>query len=440
MMKHAINILLFLIAFSAAQRFLLPGLDTLACIVPFIAFIYFKNKNNNQLANSFLVISLFTSIDNGADLYQETASIIRYPIYLSALSILIFNFIPDVQKLRRIFYIISIPIFLTSINFLSQYHPISFNQLTTDFLTLLLILLVFANQKIDSFKLNLETLFSFFLFFSFFELVNLFTFFKFDGGGYLSFDSTKSLIVFPAIYALVFFKNIFVRILIFSLVTMVLFGYVTRQIILSFALVCSVYLIKTIYFKDVIGKIAYLIIIILAMISFSNLNVFESFELIKLFQTISVELFKDNFYDGIRFLDPARFAEHELFFDRSFIEIFFGKGFGSGIYDYKGYLDFVKYDTFAFTAQELETGYYYNFHDFWIDIPIRFGLVSILILFYIMTFNLIKNPHSETIFFYSLLLFVMLTCQFFSTSGLLLISIFFRNYLDEISLVKERNK
>ena len=43
--------------------------------------------------------------------------------------------------------------------------------------------------------------------------------------------------------------------------------------------------------------------------------------------------------DIFRSLDPVRYAEHQLFFSRQYSEIFFGSGFGAGLFDHEGYLN-----------------------------------------------------------------------------------------------------
>ena len=428
-------ILLFFIAALTSQRFLMPEISTVLCFIPFLFSIVAFSIGKTNAGNTLLLISLFCSVDNGAEIYSETSAIIRYTIYLTTIFLLISNYKPDIKKLGFIGLLLLLPIINTLINPLIVYSPISSNIFMTDIFMIILMVIFFSNKKRRTFDIDKLNLFYFFTFYAFFEIINYFIFFEYTNQGYQSYDSTKSLIVFPALYGLVFFKNNLSKSIIISLIAVVLIAYVTRQIILSFILMLIVFLIKDLSLFRIFKMSLYAI-----FISFLATNILanftsEDFELIKIFKTISPEIFKDNFFDGLRFLDPARFAEHELFLKRNIYYIFFGSGLGSGIYDATGYLNFLSYDDFAFTAKELESGYYYNFHDVWIDIPVRFGVIPIIIIFYSLFKNIFKYSNNNLVF-YSLLLFVLLTCQFFSTAGLLVISIIGSNYIDELKLAR----
>ncbi len=82
----------------------------------------------------------------------------------------------------------------------------------------------------------------------------------------------------------------------------------------------------------------------------------------------------------------------------------------------------MRYDQFAFTAVELSTSKYFNFHDFWIDFGLRFGLITIIYLTYKLTvFNMLKGKLWLGVLFGLLLLNTT-----FATSGILLTALIVR--------------
>ena len=124
----------------------------------------------------------------------------------------------------------------------------------------------------------------------------------------------------------------------------------------------------------------------------------------------------------LELLDPIRFSEHVLFFDRSPILVLLGQGLGAGLYDVNGILSFVSFEQTAFTQKELTTGVYFNFHDPWIEFSLRFGLVPVFLLFYKLVIQQILEGRASAAFIFSILL-INVT---FATSGILLAALIIR--------------
>ena len=110
-------------------------------------------------------------------------------------------------------------------------------------------------------------------------------------------------------------------------------------------------------------------------------------ESIKILVMVQNLIMGNNFIDSLKLIDPWRFGELQLLFDRNLFFILFGEGFGSGIFDSKGYLDFADFGQTAYSEKELISGIFYNMHDLWTDYGLRFELIFIIVLLY----DLIKN-------------------------------------------------
>ena len=121
-------------------------------------------------------------------------------------------------------------------------------------------------------------------------------------------------------------------------------------------------------------------------------------------------------------LDRTRVAETKLLFDLPFYQIAFGKGFGSGIFDEQGYLSFVEVNDTAFSTEEIQNSYYVNFHDVWVDVGLRFGLLpfSLILVGLMMLF---RGSDATGKINLSMTL-VGLFSAFYSIAGLISIAVF----------------
>jgi len=123
--------------------------------------------------------------------------------------------------------------------------------------------------------------------------------------------------------------------------------------------------------------------------------------------------------------------EHKLFFDQDFNILLFGKGLLSGLNDTEGYLSFVKFDQTAFTRKEIITKEFFNFHDPWIDIGLRIGLLPLLIITFKYLsdyYKYFKNNKKKDIFLSSVVLILMINA-WFQVIGLIVIFVIYKSII-----------
>jgi hypothetical protein len=158
-------------------------------------------------------------------------------------------------------------------------------------------------------------------------------------------------------------------------------------------------------------------------------------ESIKILVMVQNLITGDNFFESLKLIDPWRFGELQLLLDRNLFFILFGEGFGSGIFDSKGYLDFADFGQTAYSEKELISGIFYNMHDLWTDYGLRFGLIFIIVLLYDLIKNIVLSK-SLLKTFYAMLIMIAVFCTFFSSAGIILISLLYLNYLHVDNLIE----
>ena len=414
--RNLTNFILLALALLGSQRFLLPNISSLICIIPF-ALSLFYIRSNKKLSLTYLIISLFLSVDNGVGAYYETNFILRYSIY-----ILVLYYLFSGYKIREnsIIIILSFIIFLLFLTFFNV-DLIDNDTFKRDIFLLFLFTIIFtrSSRTLNDIDVNLTYLRNFFLFFLGFELINILLFYD-VGYDYLSYDSTKSLIVLPLIYLVIYGRTMATTV-VFILTLWVMIAYTTRMIFVSLFLALFIYSIKIIIKKQYFILYLFFIAIIIFLfgsIDLSSLNL----EGHKATNMLYLLLNNSSPIELLQGLDKGRFFENKLFFDQNIFNILFGNGLGSGIFDKSGLLNFIGYNDTAFSAKELDSKYFYSFHDVWIDIGLRFGLVFVLGILMYLILNIMDKQQNIT--FYAFLLIILMLCQFFSTAGLLMISIF----------------
>ncbi len=249
---------------------------------------------------------------------------------------------------------------------------------------------------------------------------------------YLSYNTSKSLVV------LIFFASMmsgwFKASSAFLLVIFILSFYVTRMIILSFFLVILLFaVIKFFNFKQFIKVTVYsslFIVFITVLSQYIDLN------RIKLIGTFAVVLENLAGLETIKLLDPVRYYETLVFIDTGF-NLLIGNGFGSGVYDHNGYFSFVGVDDTAFSLEELKSGYFFNFHDVWTDIGFRFGLLFLFFV-YLLPFRKVNDVSAE-VRSLAMTLIVLITCAFYSMTGIILIAFIYLAFLAAIHDSKASN-
>ena len=420
---------LFFVASLSTQRYLLPDINTLICLIPLIIGIIYLNRNQ-KLGNTWLIIALFTCADiggGGADfglyVFKETPNLIRYSIYFTILSIIFIRYRMDINKIWMPALLLIMPTIITLYNIFDTNFIINSSILRGNIFLFIMTFLVLTNKNVRIFNFDNRLLFSFIIFYGFFEIINYFLYYDFTVG-YSNYQSIKSLIVFPLIYSLIFFKSNLIKLVLFLCTAIVLIGYTTRMIIVSLIFTLALYYARKINLKSLtIG----LLIFITIGIGISSAQYQEIEESIKVLDMLRTLIDGDNFLLSLQLIDPWRFGELQLFFDRNLFSIFFGEGFGSGIFDNKGYLFFAEFGETSFSDKELQSGMFYNMHDLLTDYGLRFGLLFIVIFLYDIIKNIIFS-RSDYQTLYAMLILILALCAFFSTSGIILTSIFLFNY------------
>ena len=107
--KYILVTLLFLSSFS---RLTFLGFD--AIVVPLIL-IFFSLFGSAKNKLTYILLLLFSTIDNGGSIYYETPSLIRYFVYFYILIAVITDSSFKIKKkyFPYVIYLISIPVFLT---------------------------------------------------------------------------------------------------------------------------------------------------------------------------------------------------------------------------------------------------------------------------------------------------------------------------------------
>ncbi|MBM3453655.1 MAG: hypothetical protein FJX80_00755 [Bacteroidetes bacterium] len=416
MPNRFVKYFLFLVSFLAAQRFLLNPVNAQVCIVPLVLAVV--NFNNIEFRNTLMLFALFISVDNVPIGLTLTFAVLRYAIYLIALFILFKN---RKYNSKYVFLYFIFIFFLSSVTFLN-YADLDFGTLQRDLLIVVLAFPILCSDSDTKFGINLTVLNQLLVVYIISEVVNIFIRAKLGLylEDYLSYNSTKSFIVLPTFYYLLKGRPKFaLALLVFT--TIVLVAYSTRMIVLTYYLGLILYFIQNGLLR--FGRIFSIFSVLL--IFYYILDVFNiDFEALKAI-TFFVQLFQSgDLYDKFLFLDPVRFYETKLFFERGLFELLFGSGFGSGLIDVNNVFHFVRLQDTAFSAQELTQRKFYNLHDTWIDLGLRFGLIAIISIYYFIFRSILfsKNMDLKFLGFAMLILF---SCAAFSTQGLILISYIF---------------
>jgi hypothetical protein len=420
-----LSLMLFTCGLFAVQRFTITPLNGVVCSFPFGLFLVQMLRGHHQTALTCLLIALFLSIDNGGGAYAETIAPLRYVIYMSAIGML---FYLSKWRMRRkpllLATLLGCSIAFGSVTSALGTTPIDVATLQNN-LIVLFILSAFLIER-GSVKLELHLLFSSSFGYLVGEVMNALFFFK-DFTNYLSYDSLKAFVVFPFIYTLLTRRNVIIKVVLAIMTLYIIFLYGTRMITLSFiALITAALVINLIRNRRAKSLLGFLIVLIVLanvnrIVSIADTD-FMQFKSFAFLVQIQQALEASDISQILELLDPVRFAEHQLFFERPILQVIFGSGIGSGIYDANGVFAFVTFDQTAFSEQELSSSTFYNLHDFWIDYGLRFGLLPIAYLIYQIVLREMHNSRT----WHGVLFGMLLLNTTFATSGILLTALLVR--------------
>jgi hypothetical protein len=420
------EIIIFICGIIAVQRFSLGLIGASICVIPFVLYIYYQSINKTSSSLSCLLLALVLSVDQGGTVYPETPSIIRYVIYVSILITLIgFSRLRIDERAIKFACFVGVSIVIGTIsNIVNTSGVVGGYAFFRDMQVLfLLVIFIFMRRHVE-FDLNLIFVGS--LGYMFGEIINI-IFYYTSGIEYLSYDSKKIFVLFPLLYLYIMDYKRSVKAVVMGISIVILLLYVSRMILLSVIFLLLIALLIYSLKKKKYSVYIWLFIVVFISQEIHIMDIMEGILLLPrktyyLFVTILENSVSSNIVELFKIVDPVRYVEHELFFSRPLIEVLFGSGLGSGIIDSQGMFSFLVYDNDAFTDTELYTSIYYNFHDFWIDYGLRFGLLSVIYLIYKLIIKKMLEGEIMIGAFYG----IVLLNTTFTASGLLLAAFIIR--------------
>ena len=395
------------VGFLVAQRFYIPEGVVILPLAPMIASLIFFN--DRKLFNSLVFLALFFSVDIGLPGLPATPTPVRYSIYLLCFFALIRHSIFSTLHVT-LFLLYSVFLLLITV---TAKIPISSGQLVRD-LTILVLAFVVFTQSQPKFELDHGLIAMVVTCFMVSELVNIYWFRDLWIGEYLSYDSTKFVVVFAAFTQLFRRSKSFLPLLLVT--EAVLVGYTSRNIFLLFNLLVAVQL-GLLFFsmKHRWGAFFLLVAGTAVLIAFASMLSEAEVWLASKPRAMLIMFVEMSFTDALINLDRVRYFESVMFFQQPFLLQIFGSGFGAGISDTAGYLDFVQPIDTAFSDAEIHTGIFYNFHDFWVDIGLRFGLLPLACVFLFIASRGVKTGRIDL----ALMAVTSICIGFFSVAGLM---------------------
>lgn len=257
---------------------------------------------------------------------------------------------------------------------------------------------------------------------------------KLNTSNYLSFDSTKGIIlilIFYIIERIISGKNIFLNIIFLALTFTVLIAYQTKWLILMFfvGLLFFFILIDNRNKLKLFLFIAFFSVLILPILFYSFPVVFELiyFRFLNLLSLDSSSEIND--------IDLIRTGSiiNSLGFLYEKNSILTGLGYGSWFNDQ--YFPMVNVNSSSFDEDSILSGKYYRVHDYFFYFLMKFGLIGLylftrLFFLYIYKLNKIRKQYFFDSSFQTILIIIacssigLLTSFFWTGKGLLLIALF----------------
>jgi hypothetical protein len=408
--------LVLFLAFISCQRFLLPQLYALSPLIALVFFLITKLRDDKSDI-TFLILALLMCVDNGGDVYLETPAVIRYIVYFCIIALLIPK--NEINK-KGILPLIAL-YFIVTFQMLFNLETLRISTLFENLIQLGLLTIFVLRKNYNIYEnINIRLILTFIVTYVVFDAINYLTLYE-PAIGYMNYNSTKAILVLPFLYLLIN-KKIFYSLLFLGPLTLVLIANGTRFIPVMFVSTLGIILLKNFINSKNSSKIVSALLVYsisYIFISETEYYKFEASKVTNFFYQIAT-----NFsYDILRQLEPVRMDENKLFFSRSFYEILFGSGLGSGLLDKNNIFSYISYEQYAFTRLEIDSGIFHGLHDFWTDIGLRFGLLFVVFTIGITLKNILKYQELSCVYWAMGLIILM--CAFYSTAGVLLISIIY---------------
>lgn len=403
--------LLFAVGFLSAQRFAAPTISAYTCVMPLmLALIMWPRRS---MRNVLIIAALLSSVDYGDVVYQETAAPVRYVIYGLVLSIFVSGFKLDQRRAVLFLAYVSALLLITATNISNA----DGYTLARDGVTLGLLFLVIVRPGCEGQVVSVQSLNHYALGLLTAEILNVVLFFDMTATGhYLSYQSVKSIVTFSSIYYLVKGRAALALLLI-AVTLVVLVNYATRAIFFSYLLVLILLGIRQLVLSRALGRATLIVgglcltAMLLAPLAGGSLETTRVTRPFALWMSMGLQ-------EGLYAIDPVRYVEHELFFERGLARILAGDGLGSGFVDQEGAFSFVPFDSGAFSDRELVEGKYYRLHDAWIYFGLRFGLLAVLAVYTVIVVAITASSVERALV--GCFALIALNCASFSIAGLLL--------------------
>ena len=220
-------IIVSLTAIISAQRFTIPLLSSFSLLVPFfMALLWFRSSP--RLSNTLLLISLFFSIDNQVAHFAVTLPPLRHLLYAT----IVFSFLRDHKFTTKRLIILSLHFLFLLGKHSHLLEKIDGNQLIRDVQILILVVIILAKSN-RQYMIDIPFASQCILVFMLSELPNFFVYRDYWLTDYMSYDSTKYLIVLPSIHLLIKGRTAS-SFAVAIPTTIILIGYTSRMLMLSY--------------------------------------------------------------------------------------------------------------------------------------------------------------------------------------------------------------
>lgn len=413
--------------FFATQRYIGIPISNYFFILPVLLSIFFYLESEIDKAMSCFILALFFAVDNGAGIYLETHYIALNCLYFVSIIVFLLSFDFKISN-KKIFYLLFflfIVLVGSSRNIILNDYYFDLGIFKRDILLIIIFSISVLKPKKRKYSLHLIYIGS--LGYLLGEIVNIIFFYDRIIEAYLNFDTTKCFVLFPCFYLYTNRSiNNFYKGILFCSVSVVFLFYGSRMVILS-----SIFLFLLIGLRILFSskKKGIYILMTIVLLNFSvrsilgtKLDEVESIRSASFIALFFKNYEKESLSENLSLLDPVRYNEYKLYFSRSWFDLFFGSGPGSGIFDKNGLFSFVSPYQTAFSDNELGSNVFFNFHDIWIEIAIRFGFVVVLFIFFYFSFWEIFFGSKPKGFLFGMLLIN----STFSTLGILFTTLIIR--------------
>ena len=378
----SVSLLGFIAGAISTQRFTIPHAYHYAFLVPFVLYVAYSAASQLPKALGCLLSALATITDNGSEVYAETPAPLRYGVCIAVIVELMRQTRWRVDRQSSV-----VAAFAAGSLVLGTAASVVNGGAVYDQTTMIHDVEVAALLSLGLFKQNtpgihLGPIMAVAWGCLAGELLNAQFFHSADSVEYMSYHSMKMFAALPILYEMFKRRRLVTALLLVVPTAKVLALFSSRMLILSVGASIVIGLLIALR-RRFLSMVAAILALPIASGTWSETVAFAVPTRVAAWLESFSEVGRSAELDA---WDQVRLAEHALFFRRAWIEVFCGSGLGSGIKDTEGLLNFVRYGQYAFSREELQTATFFNFHDYWVDFGLRFGLAFVAFVTYRATF------------------------------------------------------